>query len=315
MIQGVGILSGGIIRQRSRSEILLKRSLLTREYLLRLNRNLCDGCGVCAENCPKEAIRWNPPLVVAGRLTRKPTIDFDVESCILCGECATICPLDALGMEIDGEEIATIVKNEAFPVLLKEIKVAKEKCKPECKFRCQEQCPTRAINVLTKSSKNKETPIIDVQIDESLCIYCKRCESACPFHAILVKKPFMGTVQLNTNLCPEGCMACVDICPAHAAQLDEHGKPVVSLNFCVYCFACQKVCPERAIKVRRDWIFHSDVRSAAWLTALKKLTSIETVSKELASDSGRRRVSLVRSRRRGPHQEPHEKSEAIAANS
>ncbi|MFQ5836748.1 MAG: 4Fe-4S binding protein, partial [Candidatus Bathyarchaeia archaeon] len=264
-------MNGGITRRRSRSEIQLKRSLLTREYLLRLNRNLCDGCGVCAENCPKEAIKWNPPLVVAGRLARKPTVDFDVDSCILCGECATICPLDALRMEIDGEEIATIVKNEAFPVLLKEIKVAKEKCKPECKLICQQECPTGAIRVLTKDSE-----IVEVQINESLCIYCKRCESACPLDAIRVKKPFLGTVQLNVDLCPEGCMACVDICPAHAALLDENGKPKVSLDFCVYCFACQKVCPERAIKVSRHWIFHSDVRSAVWLTALEKLTSIET---------------------------------------
>jgi len=307
-------LSGVITRRRSRSEILLKRSLLTREYLLRLNRNLCDGCGVCVENCPKEAIKWNPPLIVGGRLARKPTVDFDVESCIYCGECATICPLDALRMKIDGEEIATIVKNEAFPVLLKEIKVAKEKCKPECKLRCQEECPTGAISVLFKGSK-KEAQIIDVQINESLCIYCKRCESACPLDAIVVKKPFMGTVQLNADLCPEGCMACVDICPAHAAQLDENGKPKVSLNFCVYCFACQKVCPERAIEVSRHWIFHSDVRSAVWLTALKKLTSIETVSKEVASDSARRRLSLVRTRTPRTREESHKKPEETEENS
>ncbi len=292
----VAILSGGITRQRSRSEILLERSLLTREYLLRLNRNLCDGCGVCAENCPKDAIKWNPPLVVAGCLARKPTIDFDVDSCILCGECAIICPLDALKMEIDGEEIATVVKNEAFPVLRKEVKVAKEKCKPECMLKCQEECPTGAISVSIKGSKNKEAQIIDVKINESLCIYCKRCEATCPLDAILVKKPFLGKVQLNADLCPEGCRACVDICPAHAAQLDENGKPKVSLNFCVYCFACEKVCPEEAIEVKREWIFHSEVRSAVWLTALEKLTSIETVSKELASDTGKRRVSIVRKR-------------------
>lgn len=292
-------MSGVITKQRSRSEILLKRSLLTREYLLRLNKNLCDGCGVCVENCPKEAIQWNPPLIVEGRLARKPSIDFDADSCIFCGECATICPLDALMMEIDGEEIATIVKNEAFPVLFKEIKIAEEKCKPECKFKCREECPTGAISVLTRDSKGEQKQVIEVKVDQSLCIYCKRCEWICPFNAIMVKKPFLGTVQLNTDLCPEGCRVCVDICPTHAAQLDENNKPKISLNFCVYCFACQKVCPEDAIKVKREWIFHSDVRSAVWLTALKKLTSIETVSKEVARDSGRRRLSLVRKRTRG----------------
>lgn len=302
-------MSGIITKRRSRSEIQLKRSLLTREYLLRLNRNLCDGCGVCADNCPKEAIKWNPPLIVEGHLARKPTIDFDADSCIFCGECATICPLDALRMEIDGEEIATIVKNEAFPILLKEILVAKEKCKPECKLRCQEECPTGAISVLIEGSKEKESQVIDVQINESLCIYCKRCEWACSLDAILVKKPFLGDVQLNADLCPEGCSVCVDICPTHAAQLDENGKPNVSLNFCVYCFACEKVCPERAIKVKREWVFHSDVRSAVWLTALKKLTSIETVSKEAARDSARRRLSLIRTRTQSTQEETGKKTE------
>lgn len=287
----------GIIKRRSRSELQLKRSLLTREYVLHLNRTLCDGCGVCAENCPKEAIKWNPAQVSKGRLARKPSVDFDIATCILCGECATVCPLDAIRMTIDGQEIATIVKNEAFPVLLKEIKVDDAKCEPSCKFACQASCPTKAITVSTESSTGEKTkPALNVKIDESACIYCRRCELACPFGAVHVKKPFQGTVQLNADLCPEGCIACVDICPTHALQVDGGGKPSLSGEFCVYCFACQKVCPEQNIKVKREWIFHSDVRSAAWLTALRKLTSIETVAKEVTRDSGWRRVSAVESR-------------------
>jgi 4Fe-4S ferredoxin len=295
-------LSGEISRLKSRNEIQLKRSLLTREYLLRLNRNLCDGCGVCAENCPKGSIIWYPPSVINGRLIRKPAIDFDIDSCILCGECVTLCPIDAMKMEIDGEDVATIVKNEAFPVLLKEVKVNKEMCGPECDLKCRQECPTEAINISTGGSKNKAA-IVDVQVDESLCIYCKRCEAACPFDAIKVKKPFLGTIKINTDSCPKGCRACVDICPAHSASLDKNGKTQVSREFCVYCFACQKVCPEQAILVKREWIFHSDVRSACWLTALKKLTSIKTVSKELASTSGKRRFSRVHTRVGGSGEE------------
>lgn len=289
-------MSGVATRRASRSEIELKLSLLTREYLLRLKRKLCDGCGACAENCPKKAIKWNPPVIVAGRLAKKPTIDFDVNSCILCGECATICPLDALKMEVDGEEMATIVKNEAFPVLLKEIKIEKQKCKPECELVCQLECPTGAISVSTKDQKSKNVAVIDAQIDKSLCIYCKRCELACPLSALTVKKPFLGKVAIATDYCPEGCRVCVDICPAKAVQLDKNGKPEVSTSFCVYCFACEKVCPEKAIRVNREWIFHSEVRSAVWLTALKKLTSSETVVKEVRRDSARRRSSRIRER-------------------
>ena len=290
------ILNRLITRRRNRDEIRLKRRLLTREYLLRLNRNLCDGCGLCAENCPREAINWNPPIVIDGCLTRKPAIDFDADSCIFCGVCATICPLDALSMEIDAEKIATIVKNKAFPVLSKEIKITKEKCKPGCEFICQQECPTGAIKCIYEKS-GKETDTIDVQIDESLCIYCKRCEWSCPFDALSVKKPFLGKVEFNIDLCPEGCRACVDICPANAVQLDDNGKPKVSRNFCIFCFACQKVCPKEAIHVSRYWVFHDDVTSAIWLMTLEKLTSAATVYKEVASKSGKRKVSRVTQRK------------------
>jgi len=157
---------GKIIKTESRREIMLKRGFLTRNYRLSLNKDLCNGCGLCAEICPRQAIKVTVAEITDGHLTKKPTIDFDVNACNLCGECAVLCPLNALKMEIDGKEVATVVKNEAFPVLLKEITVATEKCDPICNFKCQEVCPTEAIKVSTKTSENGKTVITDVQIKE-----------------------------------------------------------------------------------------------------------------------------------------------------
>ena len=288
---------GKIVKTENRREITLKRTFLTRNYLLSLDKNLCNGCGLCAEICPREAIKVLPAKITEGRLAKKPTIYFDVNSCNLCGECAVLCPLNALRMEIDGKEISTLVKNEAFPVLLKEITVATEKCDPICNLRCQEECPTEAIKVSTKKSENGKTVITDVQIIEDSCFYCKRCQLVCPLDAIDVKKPFQGTIELNSDLCPSGCTVCVDICPTHAIKL-ENGRLSVYPEFCIFCSACQKVCPKEAVKVNRDWIFHSDVKAAAWLTALKKLTSFETVRKELMIKSGQKRTSSVQNRKR-----------------
>ena len=292
---------GKIHSFRNRDEITLERKFLTRNYRLSLNKDLCNGCGLCALICPKEAIEEIPEVIVKGHLVKRPSIDFDQKSCNLCGECAVLCPLNALSMQVDGKEIVPIVKNEAFPLLLKEIRVMKEKCDPECELRCQEECPTEAIKVSTKSSENGEIlEITDVQINESLCLYCKRCEWACNQNAILVKKPFMGSIKVNADLCPKGCVACADICPTHAIQI-ENDKPNVSDEFCIFCSACEKVCPNEAIKVYRDWIFHTDVKAAAWLTALKKLTSSETVAKELRIKSGQRRTLAVRGREMSDH--------------
>jgi len=288
---------GKIVKIENRRELTLKRSFLTRNYLLSLDKNLCNGCGLCAEICPKEAIKVTPAEITEGHLAKKPTIDFDVNSCNLCGECAVLCPLNALRMEIDGKEISTLVKNEAFPVLLKEITVATEKCDPICNLRCQEECPTEAIKVSTKKSENGKTVITDVQIMEDSCFYCKRCQLVCPLDAIDVKKPFQGTIELNSDLCPSGCTVCVDICPTHAIKLENNHLSVYP-EFCIFCSACQKVCPKEAVKVNRNWIFHSDVKAAAWLTALKKLTSFETVRKELMIKSGQKRTSSVQNRKR-----------------
>jgi 4Fe-4S ferredoxin len=289
-----------------------------------LNKEQCNGCGLCAEVCPKEAIKEVPATIEAGVLVKKPTISFETDDCILCGECTAVCPLNALTMKIDGKEISTIVKNEAFPNLLKSIQVSKEKitvyepdlfneslnkkdyvelsrCKPDCEIRCQKECPTEAIDVsIQRSEDNQIAKIVDVHIDESKCIYCKRCEIACPYDAIKVKKPFQGTIELKVDLCPEDCMVCQEICPSQAIKR-VNGKLGVSTQFCVFCSACQKICPEKAINVKRDWIFHTEIRSAAWLTALKKLTSFETVFKELKIKSQNKRVLRVKARRIGEY--------------
>ena len=291
---------GETIKKEKRKEIRLSRDFLTRKYLLRLDKELCTGCGICAQVCPKEAIEEKPPVVVDGRLKKKPAIDIDPNSCIFCGECVVLCPYNALKMEIDGEETTNVVENAAFPVLLKEIQVKKNICyfKPECNLECQASCPTESIKVETmRSEAGKILRVTEIDIDEHLCLYCKVCESVCPLDAIHVKKPFQGTIKLNADLCPEGCRACIDICRTGTIELNENGKPFVSPEFCLFCSACQKVCPKEAIKVNRSQVFHSDIKAAAWLTALKKLTSTETLIRELQAESGKKRVSAVKKRR------------------
>ena len=106
------------MKKEKRKEIKIKRSFLKRNYVICVNKKSCNGCGICIEICPKEAIIDIPAKIVDGHLIKKPRIDFDIEKCVLCGECAVLCPLNALSMEVDGENISIVAKNEVFPSIL-----------------------------------------------------------------------------------------------------------------------------------------------------------------------------------------------------
>ena len=74
--------------------------------------HLCDQCGVCADNCPEDAIRLkggvfvvNPDdctgcricVEVCPQAVMFEPLDLDVPvKCTLCGECAITCPRKAI---------------------------------------------------------------------------------------------------------------------------------------------------------------------------------------------------------------------------
>ena len=53
-----------------------------------VDKEKCDGCESCVEECPSEAISM---------VDNKAEIN--AETCIDCGVCVDTCPLDAISME------------------------------------------------------------------------------------------------------------------------------------------------------------------------------------------------------------------------
>jgi formate hydrogenlyase subunit 6/NADH:ubiquinone oxidoreductase subunit I len=76
--------------------------------------------------------------------------------------------------------------------------------------------------------------------------------------------------------------------------MDEDKKLVINEEFCIYCGACQQVCPEKAIEVNRTQVLHTDVKSGAWTKALEKLTSHRSLIKEISSKSGKKRHTRIK---------------------
>jgi 2-oxoglutarate ferredoxin oxidoreductase subunit delta len=53
------------------------------------NKELCKGCGLCVEACPKKIVKLDDELNAKGY---HPAGITDQDSCIACAFCATMCP-------------------------------------------------------------------------------------------------------------------------------------------------------------------------------------------------------------------------------
>lgn len=290
----------GVTKHKLYKKLVLERKTLTTSHILTLDQERCFGCGICAITCPKEAVKLSLATIRDGKLVRSPLVDFDANKCTFCGECVALCPTNAIRIQVDGVERIPVVEDEVFPSLMKEITLNAEKCwggaiETACDLDCGKACPMEAINVSIECvGAERVGRIVNVEIDRQKCIFCKKCEVACPKDAIYVVKPIQGFIQLDTDLCPEGCQVCADICPSEAISFGEDGKPVVNEEFCIYCGACEEVCPEKAIGINRTQVLHTYVQSGAWIIALEKIASYRSVFNEVNSKSDKKRRETVK---------------------
>ncbi|MGW8194156.1 MAG: FAD-binding protein [Desulforhopalus sp.] len=61
--------------------------------MLKVNKELCIGCGICEDSCPFGAISVEDGLAVVG------------ESCTLCGACVESCEVEALELDKEGKQV------------------------------------------------------------------------------------------------------------------------------------------------------------------------------------------------------------------
>lgn len=74
--------------------------------LLHLKLEACTGCGLCAMDCPAQAIE----VVMSDRKAKRFVVDYHVDRCTFCGQCLESCHQGALSMASDEWELAALDK-------------------------------------------------------------------------------------------------------------------------------------------------------------------------------------------------------------
>ncbi len=288
-------MSRGTTQKRDTTATLtLLRPMITRRYELVADREACCGCRICQTVCPREAIALSAPELDAGRLTAKPKVDIDAERCNFCGECVVLCPTHALSMTVNGQPEVPVLEAEAFPELTRANVVDQAACGASTDVAYIDDCPVGAISAeVTRDAAGQVTAVRDVQVDDEKCINCTRCMEEGPKGGFAVTKPYRGFARLNVSLCPAGCQACVDVCPTNAITYDG-SEVAVDRRFCLFCGACENVCPaEGAIRIERTGFVHAAVESGAWTVALEKLVSYQAAVREHDVKGQAKRRKLV----------------------
>jgi ferredoxin len=273
------------------------------------------GCQIGPLVCPKDAVIHVEGEIADGRLAQKSSVDIDADKCVLCGICEVMCPKNAITMTINGERENPVLTYEAFPDLIQSTTFDKKKFDWSRKEFVINNCPTEVIS----HDEEQDTLVVD---DEH-CIRCRQCEIASD-GAFQVVQPWQGKVELRSEKCVEGCLACADICPTRALHIDDEGELVLADYYCIKCGACMQVCPvkpeyeeyeftfesqgvsktvthtritnasELPIWVERWRVRHTPVQSAAWIEALNKMADDKAGAVEINSKRALKRRDLLK---------------------
>ncbi len=68
------------------------------------NPENCTGCGLCAKDCPSNAIE----VIVIDRKAKQFVFNYKVDSCLFCAQCVHSCRQGCLAMQADIWELAAL---------------------------------------------------------------------------------------------------------------------------------------------------------------------------------------------------------------
>ncbi|MDX1798508.1 MAG: 4Fe-4S dicluster domain-containing protein, partial [Candidatus Lokiarchaeia archaeon] len=180
--------------------------------------------------------------------------------------CAIVCPNDAFHENITpGEQINL----KEFPSIGKFFKINMKKCIEDPNNETCQLC-------LTVRDRNNIEDFFKIQKE-------------CPTQCFSIDSPIKGDVIIKRNMLhkcdPQGCKACVNICPTEsffipesAEDVKKFGKIACNEDECFYCGACENSCPDELIIVDRKDIIIEDPKKIGnypwiqgWIKNIKEI--------------------------------------------
>jgi Ni,Fe-hydrogenase III small subunit/Pyruvate/2-oxoacid:ferredoxin oxidoreductase delta subunit len=90
----------------------------------------------------------------------------------------------------------------------------------------------------------------------------RRRTSKYPAEAPSLPDRFRGAPTLDPTKCPDGCRACLDVCPTDAITTSSARGLGLDLGRCLFCTECTAACPEGAIAFTQDHRLATRTREA-----------------------------------------------------
>ncbi len=75
------------------------------------NPEKCTGCGLCAKDCPSNALE----VITIDRANRQFVVRYHIDRCTFCAQCVQNCRFKCLGMSSEQWELAALNK-EPFTI-------------------------------------------------------------------------------------------------------------------------------------------------------------------------------------------------------
>ena len=193
----------------------------------KIDYSRCVACMDCIGKCKKGAIRYErphkelaviedkkipertTPIVPAGALS----IRNFAQHCTACQLCVSVCPNQVLRPS-----------GNLMTLMQPEMSYERGYCRPEC-AKCAEVCPTDAIHLTSLADKSS------IQIG----------------HAVWIRKNCVPlTDGVNCGNCARHCpVAAIEMVPSEVDNPDSPKIPVVNVERCIGCGACENLCPAR----------------------------------------------------------------------